>query len=173
MAVWFFFGTTLLSTLLSGSFKVSLWGDVPGQDGYSFYNVSSYLLVFAAISTHLRSPAQMWRLLGVIVAVGTLIGGYALLQANCHDPLGTSEVTGGYVTGFAGNTIFTAAVLLMTITVSVGLAVATLPDPTAKTVNGLVAGIRRWAPTVLLAWVWCFVISTQMLALAFTSSRGP
>ena len=33
LAVGFYLGTTLLSTALSGSFTVSLWGEVPGQDG--------------------------------------------------------------------------------------------------------------------------------------------
>lgn len=173
LAVWFFFGTTLLSTLLSGSFKVSLWGDVPAQDGYSFYNVSSYLLLFAVISTHLKTRAQMWRLLGVLVAVGTVIGGYVVLQRNGHDFLGLAEQTGGFTTAFAGNTIFTAAVLLMTITVSVGVGAVTLRDPAANTHNGLRPTVRRWAPIIVLAWVWCFVISSQMLGLLYTSSRGP
>ena len=42
MAVLLFFGSTLLSTALSTSYSVSLWGDVPGQDSYGAYTVFSY-----------------------------------------------------------------------------------------------------------------------------------
>ena len=62
LAVWFFFGTTLLSTVLSGSFNVSLWGEVPGQDGYAFYNILSYVLLFAVIATHLKTWEEVKRL---------------------------------------------------------------------------------------------------------------
>ena len=39
LAVWFFLGTNLLSTALSGALSVSVWGEVPGQDGYPAYTI--------------------------------------------------------------------------------------------------------------------------------------
>ncbi len=39
LAVSFYLGTTLLSTILSGSFHTSMWGDIAGQDGYAAYTV--------------------------------------------------------------------------------------------------------------------------------------
>jgi len=35
----------LLSTLLSPSIPVSLWGSEPATDGYSFYNTISYFVI--------------------------------------------------------------------------------------------------------------------------------
>jgi hypothetical protein len=41
LAVGLFFGTTLLSTILSASVTISIWGEIPGQDGYSAYSMAS------------------------------------------------------------------------------------------------------------------------------------
>ena len=80
IAVGFYLGTTFLNTALSGSFRVSLWGEVPGQDSYSTYNVVAYAVLFAMIATRLKTRPQVWRLLGAIVAMGVLVSGYAVLQ---------------------------------------------------------------------------------------------
>ena len=172
LAVWFFLGTTLLSTILSGSLDVSLWGDVPGQDGYAFYNILCYVLLFAVIATHLKTWDQLWRIIGTLVAVGTVIGGYTILQQYGHDPLGLSERQGGFRTAFSGNTIFTAAVLMMTITVTVAAATISLREPDDNS-GDLLTRARRWSPTLLIAWLWSLALTTQLLALAFTTSRGP
>ena len=63
MAVIFFCLTTLLSTALSASFNVSLWGAVPGQDGYATYTLMAYLVLFGVIATHLKTKTQVGRLL--------------------------------------------------------------------------------------------------------------
>ena len=95
LAVEFYLGTTLLSTALSGSFTVSLWGEVPGQDGYPAYTIAAYVLLFTVIATHLKTRPQLWRLLGAIVAMGVLVSGYAVLQHYGHDFLNLIETTGG------------------------------------------------------------------------------
>ena len=95
LAVWFFLGSTLLSTVLSGSPNVSLWGEVPGQDGYPAYTVIAYVLLFGVIATHLRTQAQFWRLIGALVVMGLLVGGYGILQNYGHDFFGLLEATGG------------------------------------------------------------------------------
>ena len=73
LAVWFFLVTTLLGTIFSASFSVSLWGDVPGQDGYSTYTVVAYVVLFGVIATHLKTGPQLWRLLGAIVIMGYVL----------------------------------------------------------------------------------------------------
>jgi hypothetical protein len=55
----------------------------------------AYILLFGVIATHLKTRSQLWRLLGAIVAVGTLVAGYAVLQHYGHDFLGVLEATGG------------------------------------------------------------------------------
>ena len=133
LAVWFFLVTTLLSTILSGSIKTSVWGEIPGQDGYGAYTVASYLVIFGVIATHLRTRPQLWRLLGAIVAMGTLVAGYAVLQHYGRDFLDLTEQTGGgasgRVTSFMGNTIFAAAVMSMTIPISLATAVLNIREP--------------------------------------------
>ena len=94
LAALLFLVTTLLSTVLSVSWQVSLWGDVPGQDSYSAYTVVAYVLLFAVIATHLKTAPQLWRLLGAIVAVGLLVAGYAVLQHYGHDFLDLLEPAG-------------------------------------------------------------------------------
>ena len=76
LAAGLFFGSTFLSTVLSGSFTTSMWGEIPGQDGYSAYSIASYGVLFAVVATHLKSRAQMSRLLGAVVLMGVLVGLY-------------------------------------------------------------------------------------------------
>ena len=90
LAAGIFFGSTFLSTVLSGSFKTSLWGEIPGQDGYSAYTIAAYGILFAVITTHLRSRPQLGRLIGAVVMMGTLVGFFGVLQYYGHDFLNTS-----------------------------------------------------------------------------------
>ena len=53
LMVWFYLGATLVSTIFSASFRVSLWGEVPGQDGFTAYTTLALVLLFAVIATHL------------------------------------------------------------------------------------------------------------------------
>jgi len=172
LAVWFFLGTTLLSTLLSGSFEVSLWGEVPGQDGYSAYTIVAYVLLFAVIATHLRTRAQLWRILGAIVIMGTLVTGLALLQHYGHDFLNLAEPTGGGTTSTMGNKIFAAAVMVMTIPISLVAATITLLGPDNFT-GSFRRKLRLYWPALLLSALWTLVLTVQLLGLSFTFSRGP
>jgi hypothetical protein len=56
-----YLASVLLSTALSASFFVSLWGEVPGLDNYSAHNVLAYTAIFGALVTHLKTPAQLHR----------------------------------------------------------------------------------------------------------------
>ena len=127
LAAFAFFGSTLISTILSGSFSVSMWGEIPGQDGYSAYSVLSQGVIFGVVATHLRGEKQLARLVGAVVLMGFLVGLYGVLQHSGHDFLNTTEATGGSgtrVTIFMGNTIFAGAVLAMSVPFT--LVVATL-----------------------------------------------
>ncbi len=175
LAVWLFLGTTILSTVLSGSRSVSIWGEIPGQDGYPAYTVLAYILLFGAVSTHLKTRTQLWRLLGAVVGMGTLVAGYAIFQHYGNDFLDLTEITGGgeqRVTAFMGNAIFAAAVLAMTLPVS--LACATLSLRTPERLDGtLWAQLRPWTPVLGLAVLWGAILAIQLLGLTFTFSRGP
>ena len=89
VSVWFFLITTILSTVLSSSFDVSMWGEIPGQDGYATYTIICYVVLFGVIVTHVKTMAQIWRLLGAIAVMGFLVAGIAVLQ---HYGLGFAGV---------------------------------------------------------------------------------
>ena len=175
LAAWFYLGTTLLSTILSGSFHVSLWGEVPGQDGYPAYTVVAYVLLFAVVATHLKTRAQMWRLIAAIVTMGTLIAGYAVLQHYGHDFLDLIEQTGGgesEVSVFMGNSLFAGATMMMVIPMTLAAAV-------------LSVGELRWSPqwsrnglnplvlSLAVSGLWSAVFTVQLLGIYFTFARGP
>ena len=175
MAAWFFLGTTLLSTVLSGSFNVSMWGEVPGQDGYPAYTVAAYLLLFGVISTHLRTRAQFYRLIGALVVMGSLVGGYGIFQHYGHDFLDLSEVTGGgttRVTAFMGNAIFNAAVMSMTIPLTLVAATITFREPAWDRDRRWI-GLGPLVPSLAVAGLWAIILTVQLLGITFTFSRGP
>lgn len=174
VAVWFYLGTTLLSTILSGSFNVSLWGEVPGQDGYPAYSIIAYSVLFGVIATHLRTRAQVWRLLGAMVAMGLVVAGYAVLQHFGHDVLDLTETIGGgkaRATSFMGNAVFSAAVMMMTLLISLMLAVITFTHPKWGA-SGFRNKVSSLLPALGIASFWGAVLAVQVMGLAFTFSRG-
>jgi O-antigen ligase len=174
LAVWFFAITTLISTLLSASFNVSLWGEVPGQDGLSTYTVATYLLLFGLITTHLKTRSQLWRLLSAVVAMGVVVAGFAVLQHYGHDLLNALEGSGGgqnRVTSTVGNAVFAGALMLIPIAVSLMLATISMEKVSA-------AGQRksRWWTSMsrlMIINFWALILTIQFLGIVFTFSRGP
>ena len=162
LAVVLFLGSTLLSTVLSASFNVSMWGDVPGQASYSAYTVVAYVLLFAVIATHLKSEAQLWRLLVAMVTVGVLVAGYAMFQQYGHDFLNLIEPPNTLrVSSTLGNATFAASVMLITIPLS--LAAATLS----------LSGSWKLPGSWWKLGLWIAILTVQLLGLSFTLSRGP
>ena len=163
LAVGFYAFSVLISTVLSGALSVSLWGDVPGQDSYSAYTVASYIVLFAVVATHLKTPSQLWRLLGAISIMGALVGGYAILQHYGYDFLNLSEPVGNNirVTSAMGGAIFAASILAMTVPVSWLAATMAIKGPITipKTWGGI--------------GVFALLIAVQLLGILFTLSRGP
>lgn len=174
LSVWFFATTTLLSTLFSASVSVSLWGEVPGQDGLSAYTLIAHLLLFGIVTTHLKTSPQLWRLLSAVAAMGLVVAGFAIFQHYGHDLLGALESSGGgqaRVTSTVGNAVFAGALMLIPIAVSLMLAAISLEQ---ISVAGQSKG-RRW-PSIshmTIAGVWALVLTIQFLGIVFTFSRGP
>ena len=175
LAAGLFFGSTFLSTVLSGSFTISMWGEIPGQDGYSAYSIASYGILFAVLATHLKDRAQVIRLLGVVVLMGFLAGTYGILQHYGHDFFDLTEITGGgtaRVTIFMGNTIFAAAVLSMTVPVTLVAAALNFHDENWGE-WGPLSRIGQLGRDFLLTFLWASILAVQLLGLMFTFSRGP
>ena len=175
LAAGLFFGSTVLSTVLSGAPATSLWGEIPGQDGYSAYTMASYGVLFAAIATHLTTKDQLGRLLATLVLMGTLVGLYGNLQHFGHDFFNITESTGGgtqRVTIFMGNTIFAAAVLAMTVPLTLVAAAVNLQGKNWGEWR-LLSKLGQSGRDTLLASVWASLLAVQLLGLMFTFSRGP
>ena len=162
LAVVLFAGSTLLSTLLSTSIDVSLWGEIPGEDGYSAYTVAAYVVLFAMIATHVKTRPQLWRMVGAVVGTGVLAGSYAILQHYDQDFLRVMEpLSGTRVTSTMGNPILAGSVLLMTFSVSLTVASINLSGP--------VRSLSFWWKFLF----WALVLAVQLSGLVLTISRGP
>ena len=156
VAAWAMLAGHLVSTLLSSSIPISLWGREPAADGASFYNTFSHFMLFLVLSTHLRTPRQLWRLFSAVIASGLLVGLYAALQFYELDPFGIQLIGGGIVSSL-GNPIFVGAFLLMVAPMTMALALR--------------------SPGSLTSPVWTVLgitgLTTLMLGMAYTQSRGP
>ena len=174
LAVWFFASTTLLSTVFSGSFDVSLWGEVPGQDGYPAYTIIAYVLLFGVIASHLKTRPQLWRLLGALLLMGLLVSGYAVFQHYGRDFLHLTEISGGgkgRVTSFMGNAIFSAAVMMMVIPIALSLSIIG-PRLPGKATGGVTRQLGLWTSSLVVLVLWGLALTVLLLGITFTFSRG-
>jgi O-antigen ligase len=162
VAVVLFSFSLILSTVFSASLSMSLWGDLPGQDSYGAYTSITYLMLFAVIATHLKTSPQVWRLLGAVMLTGALVAAYAIFQHYGLDFLDLEEPIGvARKSSTLGNPIFAAAILLMTIPITLIAAAVSLEKPVTKSVF--------WWKLSL----WGSLLAVQMLGIIFTFSRGP
>ena len=147
----------IASTVSSVSPEVSIWGKRPGGDGYGLYNILCYTVLFVAVLTHLKRQAQMWRLLGAVIVMGTLVAFHAILQHHGLDPFleRDNALSRPYAT--LGNPIFAAALLLMTsvMTMAVGFALH-------------LRSRSAWMSAAMAA-----SLGVQLLAVIYTLARGP
>ena len=162
LAVVLYLVSTLLSTILSESFSVSMWGLVPGQDTYPAYTITSYVILFGVIATNINSKAQVDRLLWTIAIMGVVVSGYSWAQFYGWDIFSLREIPGALKSGSTlGNSILAGSVLLMTITISLVTATNTL--------SRQLWSVRFWA----ILSMWTFFLTLQTTALIFSWSRGP
>ena len=157
VAATFYVAVAIVTTLLSTSLWTSMWGEVPGQYGYSAYTSVSYFILFAVIATHLKTQPQLWRLLGVIVATGALVGLYGVIQHYGVDPLDLGETGSARVTATMANPVFTGAFFVMSALLTLGVGLTVLDR-------------MGWTP--VRAVVWIVLIAAQFMVVFWTGSRG-
>jgi tetratricopeptide (TPR) repeat protein len=157
-----FLASTLLSAVLSTSFNVSVWGLIPGQDTYPAYTVLSHFLFFAAVATHLNTRAQLARLLGAMISMGTLVSALAVAQHFGIDPFNLLDpIDPTQATSTLGNAIVAGSVLVLTIPLTLMAALVTMRKPG-------IGGAFWWRFAG-----WILVLCIELLGLVFTFSRGP
>lgn len=154
VAASLFIGVNVVSALWSLSFRISLWGKVPGEDGYGLYTILSYFFLFIIIGTHIRRPAQVWRLMGAVIATGVVVSGYGILQYVGVDPFDW-VMSGSRIVSTVGNAVHVGALLVLTIPLSLALAMVSLQR-------------GRWRRLPL----WGVALGVQLFALVLTLGRG-
>jgi hypothetical protein len=160
---------TVLATALSPVPQIAIAGVDAGRSSGSLATFASYLVALIAVATHLRTRAQLTRLLWVIVGSAWLVSVYGIGQHFGLDPLRTDAHPVTRITLTFGNSIFASALLTMTIPLSLALA-ANLRGALAANLRGaLAAGLRERATQLLVAVA---LVAPQLAAVAFTLTRG-
>ncbi|HUW13491.1 MAG TPA: hypothetical protein VM537_27455, partial [Anaerolineae bacterium] len=153
----------LLSTMLSVTSRVSLWGSYQRLQGT--YTTLAYVVVFLIILQGLRTRAQLDRLITIVILNSLPIALYGLIQRNRLDPLPWGGDVTRRVASNMGNPIFVAAYMIMAALPTLARVMdafrSILTDEEANT-----ADIARAA-----AYIFIFLI--QVIATWYTQSRGP
>jgi O-antigen ligase len=147
---------TILSTALSPVANASVFGIDPGRDSYGLFSIASYLIVFGAVATHLRTGAQLRRLIWALTISSIMLGLYGIPQHFGFDTMLTAPLPQPRVSLTFGNPVFAGSYLLMTIPLTLALWQAWHIRYNALAHVGIGAGL----------------IAAQTTALAFTLSRG-
>jgi tetratricopeptide (TPR) repeat protein/O-antigen ligase len=162
LAVLAYVAATALSTLFSASFDASLWGAVPGEEGYALITMSALFVIFGAVAAHLKTEQQMWRLMYAVIAAGALVSGYGVLQNYGADPFDLQQPPGAdRISSTMGNPVFAGTMMLIPIPITLAVALRAL--------TGQIRSVAFWRGMA----VWVAILTVQVLGLVFTLSRGP
>ena len=159
--VYFGAGAVLVANLVSVAFapvkSIAIWGIDPGWDTYGLFNLASYLVVFAVVATHLRTGAQLRRLVWVLTGTSMVISLYAFGQHFGFDPLKNDPAPVLRAGSTFGNPIFVSSYLLMTLPLTVALFMS----------------YRDRMSALTHIWIGAALITLQATAIAFSLARGP
>ena len=154
--------STLLGTLFSTRFQISLWGAIPKQDGHALINTFSYLVLFYIIASHIKTRHQVNRLAISIIASGVSLGILGIVQNLGHNPFHLSGYTNmERIPLTMGNPIFAASFLCLTIA-------------TSLVTCSLVIYKKKFLDIYKIHHliIWSLIISIQITGLIHTLSRG-
>ncbi len=156
--------TYLISTALSVVPRISLLGSyVRLQGAWTFL---SYIVLFGAVLTHLRSQGQVRRLVHTITITSLPIAIYGIIQNAGLDPLPWGGDVVERVAANMGNAIFVAAYLIMAVFLTLERLFRSFARLIRSEQGSSVTG-------VLSAGAYLFVLGVQITAIVFTQSRGP
>jgi tetratricopeptide (TPR) repeat protein len=153
----------LISTIFSISPQVAFWGSYQRLQGT--YTALSYIVIFALMATHLRSRAQLDRLVTTVILTSLPVGLYGIIQHYGLDPLPWAGNVTRRVASNLGNSIFVASYLVM----ATPLTLARLLDSMESILSDEDAS---WGHTVLAA-VYIFILAVDLITVIFSKSRGP
>lgn len=153
----------LIATVFSLAPEISFFGSYQRMQGT--FTTFSYIVLALSVATHLRTRAQVERIVTTVVVTSLPIALYGLLQRNQLDPLPWGGETVDRVTGHMGNAIFLAAYLLMAGLLALGRLTQGFRALLAQADNAVENVIKT------AAYVFIFVIDAA--AIWYTQSRGP
>lgn len=153
----------LLSTLFSVTPQVSLAGSYQRLQGT--YTTLSYIVIFALIAATMRTRAQVQRVITAVIITSIPIAFYGMLQRFELDPLPWGGDTQRRIAGHMGNAIFIAAYLIMAV-----------PPTLARIIDAFtnILGDEELSyADVFRSSIYIFTLAIQLLAIYWSSSRGP
>ena len=154
-----------ISTLLSVAPNTSLWGSYQRLQG--LWTTYSYIVLFFVTYQHLRTRAQLDRLVTVVIATSVPIGLYGIVQRFGGDPLPWGGDVQTRIAGHLGNAIFLGAYLIMAMFLTLYRVIRSFANILRDT-----EGTRGYTES-LVGGVYLFVFIVQVMALIYTQSRGP
>jgi len=155
----------VIATVFSVAPTASLYGSYQRLQGT--FTTFSYLTLFGVLAANLRRRAQVERAVTLVIICSLPTALYGILQHYKLDPLPWGGDTTARVTGNMGNAIFLAAYLIMTAPVALGRVVTSF--------HGILTDEdpRRLPFNVARAAIYIFIFAVNLVAIWFTSSRGP
>lgn len=153
----------LLSTLFSITPQVSWAGSYQRLQGT--YTTLSYIVIFALLAATMRSREQVQRVVTAVIIASIPISFYGMLQRFDLDPLPWGGDTQRRIAGHMGNAIFIAAYLIM----ALPLTLARIIDA----FTNILSDEELSYADVIRASIYIFAMAIQLLAIYWSSSRGP
>jgi O-antigen ligase len=123
-------GSVLLSTALGIMPRVSLAGS--HLRNFGLFTESTHVLLFLAVLFGLRTVAQLWRAIDVLIASSVAVVVYGLTQAFGLDPLGPINAAGrgSPIVSTLGNSLFLGGYLVTAILATSARLASLLASPT-------------------------------------------
>jgi cyclophilin family peptidyl-prolyl cis-trans isomerase/tetratricopeptide (TPR) repeat protein len=153
----------LISNLLSVTPSVSWAGSYQRLQGT--YSTLSYLIIFGALISSMRTRAQARRLITIVIITSIPVAFYGLLQHFNLDPLPWAGNTQDRVAGHMGNAIFLAAYLIMTVPLTLSRIIVSF--------NNILSDDELATADVIRSSIYIFTLAIQLIAIYWTGSRGP
>lgn len=153
----------LASTLFSVTPHVSWAGSYQRLQGT--YTTLSYIVIFALVAATMRTRVQVRRVITAVIITSIPIAFYGMLQHFNLDPLPWGGDTQRRIAGHMGNAIFVAAYLIMVV-----------PPTLARILDAFtnILGDEELSyADVIRASIYIFALAIQLLAIYWSSSRGP
>lgn len=174
LPVLIFAGLYILTTITSVTPQISFWGSYQRLQG-TLTNLS-YITLFLLVAHHLRTRAQLNRILSLILLTSLPISLYGIIQHLKLDPLPWGGDVTMRVTSTMGNAIFLAAYLIMVVPITL-MALVRSSAPVLKafprlSLQGRPAS-RMALKDLLPPLAYLGLLTVQLLTILFTKSRGP